>query len=98
MHGHSYRLEVAVRGPVQTAGPARGMVEDFDVIERIVNERIVDRLDHQSLNDLVENPTVENLLAYIWEQLAGALRGLDELVLWETSTARGILRKSDFES
>ena len=97
MHGHSYRLEVAVRGPVQTSGPARGMIEDFDVIERVVNERIVDRLDHQSLNDFVENPTVENLLAYIWEQLAGALRGLDELVLWETSSARGILRKSDFE-
>jgi 6-pyruvoyltetrahydropterin/6-carboxytetrahydropterin synthase len=96
MHGHSYRLEVAVRGPVQTTGPARGMVEDFDVIERVVNERIVDRLDHHSLNDVVENPTVENLLGYIWEQLAGELQGLDELVLWETSTARGILRKSDF--
>jgi 6-pyruvoyltetrahydropterin/6-carboxytetrahydropterin synthase len=96
MHGHSYRLEVAVRGPVQTTGPARGMIEDFDVIERIVNERIVDRLDHHSLNDVVENPTVENLLGYIWEQLAGELQGLDELVLWETSTARGILRKDDF--
>jgi 6-pyruvoyltetrahydropterin/6-carboxytetrahydropterin synthase len=98
MHGHSYRLEVAVRGPVQTAGPARGMIEDFDVIERIVDERIVARLDHRSLNDFVENPTVENLLAYIWEQLAGELRGLDELVLWETSSARAVLRKSDFES
>ncbi len=96
MHGHSYRLEVAVRGPLQTTGPARGMIEDFDVIERIVNERIVDRLDHHSLNDVVENPTVENLLGYIWAQLAGELQGLDELVLWETSTARGILRKSDF--
>ncbi|HEX3369726.1 MAG TPA: 6-carboxytetrahydropterin synthase QueD [Candidatus Cybelea sp.] len=96
VHGHSYRLEVAVRGPVQTTGPARGMIEDFDVIERAVKERIVDRLDHQSLNDFVENPTVENLLAYIWEQLAIELQGLDELVLWETNTARGILRKSDF--
>lgn len=98
MHGHSYRLEVAIRGPLQTTGPARGMIEDFDVIERIVNERVVDRLDHQNLNDFVENPTVENLLAYIWEQLAGELLGLDELVLWETSTARGILRKGDAES
>ena len=73
------------------------MIEDLDDIERVVNERIVDRLDHQTLNDFIENPTVENLLAYIWKQLAGALRGLDELVLWETSSARGILRKSDFE-
>ena len=28
MHGHSYRLDVAVRGPLQTDGPARGMIED----------------------------------------------------------------------
>jgi 6-pyruvoyltetrahydropterin/6-carboxytetrahydropterin synthase len=95
MHGHSYRLEVAIFGPVQTAGPARGMVEDFDVMERIVNQRVVDRLDHQSLNDFVDNPTVENLLTYIWQQLAGELPTLDELVLWETSTACGVLRRSD---
>ncbi|HXB84016.1 MAG TPA: 6-carboxytetrahydropterin synthase QueD [Candidatus Acidoferrum sp.] len=94
MHGHSYRLEVAITGPVQTEGPSRGMVEDFDEIERIVAERIVDRFDHQNLNDFVENPTAENLLLWIWQHLADDLPGLDELVLWETTTACAILRKS----
>ena len=56
MHGHSYRLEVAVAGPLQTRGPARGMIEDFDHIERIVAERVIDALDHQHLNDFIENP------------------------------------------
>jgi 6-pyruvoyltetrahydropterin/6-carboxytetrahydropterin synthase len=94
MHGHSYRLEVAISGPVQTQGPSRGMVEDFDEIERIVDERIVDRLDHQNLNDFVDNPTAENVLLWIWQQLANDLPGLDELVLWETTTACAVLRKS----
>jgi 6-pyruvoyltetrahydropterin/6-carboxytetrahydropterin synthase len=95
MHGHSYRLEVALSGPVQTDGPARGMVEDFDTIERIVDERIVDRLDHQNLNDLIENPTAENILFWIWERLASELGGLDELILWETTTACAVLRKDE---
>jgi 6-pyruvoyltetrahydropterin/6-carboxytetrahydropterin synthase len=94
MHGHSYRLEVAICGPIQTDGPARGMVEDFDVIEALVAERIVDRLDHHNLNDFVENPTAENLLLWIWQHLANELLGLEELVLWETTTACAVLRRS----
>ena len=96
MHGHSYRLEVAVRGPVQTDGPARGMIVDFDDIERVVNERIVDRLDHQTLNDFIENPTAETSLPGSGSGSTGAA-GLDELVLWETTDSRAVLRRSDFE-
>jgi 6-pyruvoyltetrahydropterin/6-carboxytetrahydropterin synthase len=95
LHGHSYRLEVAVRGPIKSRGSARGMIEDFDKIERIVGERVVDRLDHHNLNDRIENPTVENILLWIWKQLEPKLRTLDELVLWETATACGVLRRSD---
>jgi 6-pyruvoyltetrahydropterin/6-carboxytetrahydropterin synthase len=95
MHGHSYRLDVTVSGPIQTAGASRGMVEDFDAIERIVEDGVVAQLDHQNLNDLVENPTAENLLLWIWARLSPALPGLDELVLWETTTACAVLRKGD---
>jgi hypothetical protein len=34
------------------------------------------------------------LLLWIWQHLANDLPGLDELVLWETTTACAILRKS----
>lgn len=71
------------------------MVVDFDVIERIVNERIVDKLDHQNLNDIIENPTAENILLWVREQLAGTLQGLDELALWETPTSCAVLRLTD---
>ncbi|MGB8910460.1 MAG: 6-carboxytetrahydropterin synthase [Candidatus Cybelea sp.] len=95
MHGHSYRLEVAVRGPLRSRGPARGMIEDFDRIERVVNDRVLQLLDHQNLNEFIENPTVENIVLWIWKRLAGKLLNLDELVLWETSTACAVLRRSD---
>ena len=95
MHGHSYRLDVTVRGPIRSRGPARGMVEDFETIERIVRQRVLDALDHRNLNDVVENPTVESVARWIWRQLKKHVRGLDEVVLWETRTSCAILRKGD---
>lgn len=95
MHGHSYRLEVAIRGPVQSDGPARGMIEDFDTIKQIVRREVVDVLDHQTLNDLIENPTAEHIIMWIWRRVAPHLRGLDELVLWETANSCAVLRATD---
>lgn len=97
LHGHSYRLEVAIRGPVQTEGAARGMIEDFDAIRATVHRHILDDLDHTSLNDLIDNPTCERIVAWIWEKLVPALPGLDELVLWETATSCAVLRRSDLQ-
>lgn len=94
MHGHSYRLEVAIEGPLQTHGPSSGMVMDFDVIDRIVREHVIASLDHYTLNDLIDNPTAENILLWIWERLNERLEGLKELVLWETPSACAILRKT----
>jgi 6-pyruvoyltetrahydropterin/6-carboxytetrahydropterin synthase len=96
MHGHSYVLEVGVRGPLQTDGPARGMIVDFDEIKAIVRSEIVDALDHQTLNDFIENPTAEHIVAWIWKRLEPALTGLDELVLWETTNSCAVLCRSDF--
>jgi 6-pyruvoyltetrahydropterin/6-carboxytetrahydropterin synthase len=96
MHGHSYRLEVAVRGPLQSAGSSRGMIADFDDVRRVVHEHAVDLLDHQTLNELIENPTAERIVMWLWERLDPVLEGLDELVLWETTNACAILRRSDF--
>jgi 6-pyruvoyltetrahydropterin/6-carboxytetrahydropterin synthase len=77
VHGHSYRLEVAVRGTLQTSGPARGMVVDFDEISSVVCPLVIDRLDHSSLNDLMDNPTAEHIALWIWDPLASELAQLD---------------------
>lgn len=48
IHGHSYKLFVTVKGEPQCSecSPKLGMVMDFGILKRIVNEQIVARLDH----------------------------------------------------
>lgn len=48
IHGHSYELKVTVKGePIDELGnPKNGMVIDFHDLKRIVNEEVVERLDH----------------------------------------------------
>jgi 6-pyruvoyltetrahydropterin/6-carboxytetrahydropterin synthase len=95
LHGHSYRLEVALEGPLHASGPTAGMVEDFEVVSRVVKAAVLGELDHRSLNELIENPTAEHIVAWIWGRLSGELSSLAELTLWETPTACVVMRKGD---
>jgi 6-pyruvoyltetrahydropterin/6-carboxytetrahydropterin synthase len=97
MHGHSYRLEIAISGPLRRNGPSRGMVEDFDALEALVGTEILAALDHRTLNETIENPTAEEIALWIWKHLEPALPSLDELVLWETPSACAVLRRGDVE-
>jgi 6-pyruvoyltetrahydropterin/6-carboxytetrahydropterin synthase len=98
LHGHSYRFEVAVAGPLQRSGPATGMVVDFDDLSAIVRPHVVDRLDHASLNDLLVNPTAEEIALWIWAELAERVPGLVEIVVWETQNACAVVRSADDRS
>jgi len=70
LHGHTYGLEVTVEGTPQTSGPAAGMVMDFADLRARVSRLIVDRLDHQLLNELFEQaPTTEAVAAWAFERL-----------------------------
>ena len=95
LHGHSYRLDVTVRGELREDGAESGMVMDFAELEAIVGPEVIDRLDHRHLNDVVENPTCERILLWIAAGLAPRLPGLDELVLWETASACAVLRADE---
>ncbi|MGH9063517.1 MAG: 6-carboxytetrahydropterin synthase QueD [Acidimicrobiales bacterium] len=80
LHGHHYRFEVTVEGPV---GPD-GVVVDFDELATRVGEHIVARYDHRFLNELLDNPTAELLAAEIWKSLEADGLTLARLRLWET--------------
>ena len=62
-HGHTYRVEVQVEGPV-----VEGMVLDFDELKRSLRE-VVAPLDHTDLNGVLEVPTCENLCVEILRRL-----------------------------
>lgn len=80
LHGHRWILEVEVAGSVGKDG----MVHDFSELKRLVTEKVVSRLDHTLLNDLLEMPTAENIVVWVWKQLEGLPRGLVRLRLFET--------------
>ncbi len=103
-HGHSYRLEVAVRGPIQSKLGASddGMVLDFGDLADLVRVAVIDRLDHYDLNTILAGrTTAENLAHWIWETLLTA--GLSTALLyrvrlWETETGYVEITAAERES
>src|SRR6266849_3490794 len=77
LHGHSYRLEVSLRGPLKRAPGESddGMVMDLQDLSALLRQEVLARLDHQFLNDILEErTTAENLAHWIWDTLvAGGL-------------------------
>ena len=86
IHGHSFRGEVAVRGPIH---PTLGWVMDFADLKALVDP-IIHRLDHYLLNEIegLENPTSEILAIWLWRELAPNLPMLHRVTIEETCTSR----------
>ena len=74
VHGHSFQVEVAVRGEPDAR---TGFAVDFGDIERAC-AGVREALDHRLLNevDRLGSPSLENLSRWIWQQLVPDLRGL----------------------
>ncbi|MBU0639877.1 MAG: 6-carboxytetrahydropterin synthase [Planctomycetes bacterium] len=87
-HGHNYLLEVTLVGEPDAQ---TGAVLPLPAFEQVVKERVIDRLDHQHLNqDTAEfrtlNPSVENIARVIWGLLSNhvAPARLHAVRVWET--------------
>ena len=80
-HGHSYKLHVSVQGEVERKS---GMTIDFHDLDRVVQETVLRQLDHKDLNQLLENPTAEEISRWVWNQLREKLPGLCEIRVEET--------------
>lgn len=80
MHGHNYKFFVGLEGEVD---PRTGMIADFGEVKRIVQEQVLARVDHRTLNDVLENPTAENIARWVWEVLEPHVAGLAEVRLYE---------------
>jgi 6-pyruvoyltetrahydropterin/6-carboxytetrahydropterin synthase len=87
-HGHNYILDVSVRGPLDER---TGYVIDLTRVKEVVQQRVIDKVDHRNLNlevDFLHGtiPTTENVVVAFWRELEPALRPakLTRLVLWET--------------
>lgn len=90
-HGHNYTLEVTVKG---VPDPVLGFVIDAKKLSQIIQEEVIELLDHKNLNLDVAfiptnlQPTTENLVILIWKQLEPKIAGckLHKIKLVETET------------
>ena len=70
-HGHNYTLEITVAGE---PNPDTGYVVDLGDLKKVVEDRVISKLDHSNLNldvDFLEGvlPSSENLAIQIWKQI-----------------------------
>jgi len=96
-HGHNYRVRVTFQGPQLDAA---GLLVDFVAVKKLMMT-VVDRLDHQFLNDIapfsVLNPSAENMAKYFYDEIVNGLGqatsvALEEVRVWETDTASAAYR------
>jgi 6-pyruvoyltetrahydropterin/6-carboxytetrahydropterin synthase len=72
-HGHNYVLEVTLEGVPDSV---TGMVFDLRELKEILNQEVVEPMDHRFLNKEVPPfdrviPTTEHIAAEIWKRLEG---------------------------
>ncbi|MBI4574762.1 MAG: 6-carboxytetrahydropterin synthase [Planctomycetes bacterium] len=91
LHGHTWRLRVTVEARLGEAG--EGLAFDFVELAAVVRERVLDRLHNRYLNEVVPQPSAENLAVWTWAQLSGL--PLREVVVWETADAFVTYRGGD---
>jgi len=90
LHGHSFRIELHLTGPVDEQ---TGWVMDFGDIKSAF-QPLYEQLDHHYLNEIagLENPTSEVLAKWIWDGVKPSLPMLSEVVVRETCTSGCVYR------
>jgi 6-pyruvoyltetrahydropterin/6-carboxytetrahydropterin synthase len=92
LHGHNWRIEVSLTGEKLNDA---GLLIDFEEIKE-ATDRILEELDHSFLNELPkfkdQNPSSENIAAYIFEKLGSTLNDnqikVTKVTAWESDSAR----------
>jgi len=90
IHGHNYTLEVMITGDILED---TGFLVDLGHLKKIVKKNVIDILDHSLFDVEVEwfkdrQPSSENLVIFIWNQIQSELKGakLHRIRLHETPT------------
>lgn len=92
-HGHNYKVRVTLRGATLDKA---GLLLDFKDLKEVM-KHVIDRLDHQMLNDIdpftTLNPSAENLAKYFYDQADAKLKSLTQgrvdvkdVTIFETET------------
>jgi len=87
VHGHSFRVRVAVDGEPEKK---TGILVHFDDLgDAVADAR--DALDHRMLNEVegLQSPTLERIAMWLWDRLHNRLPGLAEIEVARDSCHEG---------
>jgi 6-pyruvoyltetrahydropterin/6-carboxytetrahydropterin synthase len=88
VHGHNWKVQVVIEGEKLDEA---GLLIDFIDVKNLMSA-VIDRLDHQHLNDIspfdVLNPSAENIAEYFYQEISNGLAAAPVRVravkVWET--------------
>lgn len=91
LHGHNWKVEVILKGEKLNN---TGLLIDFKEVKE-ATYGIMEELDHSFLNELPQfkdqNPSSENIAAYIFENLSSKLNNnqikVSKVTAWESDSA-----------
>lgn len=94
LHGHNWKVRLQL---VAKELDSLGMVIDFEEVKNAL-ATIIDRLDHQNLNEVEPfdkvNPTSENIAKYIFQEASTMLTtdrvNIDQVMVWEKTSSCAI--------
>tara|TARA_B100001750_G_C15280892_1_gene482364 strand:- start:49 stop:465 length:417 start_codon:yes stop_codon:yes gene_type:complete len=83
LHGHNYELDITIGGPIDTSS---GFIINIVDLNDLINEFIIKKLDHSQIEKDIawfknKQPSTENLVVYIWNQIADKIPGSAYLYL-----------------
>jgi 6-pyruvoyltetrahydropterin/6-carboxytetrahydropterin synthase len=90
LHGHSFRFEIHLAGPVDER---TGWFIDFGALDDAVGPLLA-VLDHHYLNEVpgLENPTSEVCARWLFDRVRAQVPQLNAVTFYETCDARCIYR------
>jgi len=92
-HGHNYKVKITLIGSELDQA---GLLLDFKLLKQVMRP-VIDRIDHQMLNDLepfkTVNPSAENIARYFYQETSQQLSDMTSgrvrvkvCTIWETDT------------
>ena len=91
IHGHCWKVEVVIKGfPITDENsPEYGMIMDYKRLDEIIDP-LISMFDHKVINDLLPNPTAENIVFKLADKIPDFLPNrviLVKVKVWETENS-----------
>ena len=72
LHGHNYELDITINGPIDNES---GFIINIIDLNTVIKEYVLKNLDHSQIEKDIDwfknkQPSTENLVVYIWKQIA----------------------------